>query len=116
MEVIIVLFLILLNGMFAMAEIAVVSSRKSKLQKLANEGNKNAQTALNLAKSPNRFLPTMQIGITLIGVFAGAFGGATVAGSLAQEFQHVPFLAPYSKALSLVVVVSVITFLSLLGE
>ncbi|MBA3724427.1 MAG: HlyC/CorC family transporter [Candidatus Levybacteria bacterium] len=117
MEILIVLFLIILNGVFAMAEIAIVSSRKSKLQQLANEGNKNALAALELAKSPNRFLSTVQIGITLIGIFAGAFGGATIAENLATQFSQVPQVAPFSDALALTIVVSIITYLSLIiGE
>ncbi len=117
MEILIVLFLIILNGVFAMAEIAIVSSRKSKLQQLANEGNKNALAALELAKSPNRFLSTVQIGITLIGIFAGAFGGATIAENLAAQFNQIPAIAPFSDALALTIVVSIITYLSLIiGE
>lgn len=117
MEIIIVLLLILLNGMFAMAEIAVVSARKAKLQKQAQDGNKNAQIALDLAKSPNRFLSTVQIGITLVGIFAGAFGGATIAESLAKQLATISVLAPYSDALALTIVVSLITYFSLvIGE
>jgi putative hemolysin len=117
MEIIIVLLLIVLNGAFAMSEIAIVSARKSKLQKQAQEGNKNAQVALDLAKSPNRFLSTVQIGITLIGIFAGAFGGATIADSLAKQLTTIPVIAPYSEAVALTIVVSVITYLSLvIGE
>lgn len=117
MEIIIVFLLIILNGVFAMAEIAIVSARKSKLLHLANEGNKNAQTALDLANNPNRFLSTVQIGITLVGIFAGAFGGATIAESLSKELSSVPFLNPYSDALGLAIVVISITYLSLIvGE
>ena len=117
MEISIVLLLIILNGIFAMSEIAIVSVRKTKLQKKAQEGNKQAQIALELAKSPNRFLSTVQIGITLVGIFTGAFGGATIAESLAVQFATVPFLAPYSGAIALTLVVSVITYLSLvIGE
>jgi putative hemolysin len=116
MEIIIVLLLIILNGILAMAEIAIVSSRKSKLQQQANEGNKNAEVALNLAKSPDVFIPTVQIGITLVGIFAGVFGGATIADSLGKEFHKIPIFAPYSTAIALIIVVSFITFLSLLGE
>jgi putative hemolysin len=117
MEIIIVLLLILLNGIFAMSEIAIVFARKAKLQKQAQEGNKNAQAALELAKAPNRFLSTVQIGITLVGIFAGAFGGATIAESLAKQFVTIPLIAPYSEAIALTIVVSVITYLSLvIGE
>ncbi len=117
MEILIVIFLIILNGIFAMAEIAIVSSRKSKLQHLANEGSKRAQAALELSKNPNRFLSTVQIGITLIGIFAGAFGGATIAESLSEQLKNIPSIAQYSDAVALGIVVTVITYLSLIiGE
>ncbi len=117
MEIIIILLLILLNGIFAMVEIAVVSARKSRLQQLALEGDKNAQAVLDLKNSPNRFLSTVQIGITLIGILAGAFGGATIAESLAAYFKTIPYLAAYNQALGIALVVAVITYLSLIiGE
>ncbi len=117
MEIIIILALILLNGIFAMVEIAVISARKSRLQHLANEGNKNAQAVLDLKNSPNRFLSTVQIGITLIGILAGAFGGATIAENLASYFETISSLVPYSQALGIAIVVAVITYLSLIiGE
>jgi putative hemolysin len=117
MEVIIVILLILLNGVFAMSEIAVVSSRKVKLQKLVNEGDKHAKAALELAKSPNRFLSTIQIGITTIGIFAGAFGGTTIAEPLASQLATIPFLNQNSELIALIIVVSCITYLSLvIGE
>lgn len=117
MEIIIVLLLILLNGIFAMSEIAIVSSRKAKLQKLANEGSKSALAALELSKSPNRFLSTVQIGITMVGIFAGAFGGATIADLLAKQLANIPLLSPNSGIIALTIVVSVITYLSLVvGE
>src|SRR3989344_8065008 len=117
MEIIIILLLILLNGIFAMAEIAIVSSRKSKLKQLAQSGDKNAQAALELAQSPNRFLSTVQIGITFIGIFAGAFGGETIAKSLSNELKTIAFIAPYSEELALFLVVALITYLSLIiGE
>lgn len=117
MEILIVLLLILLNGVFAMAEIAIVSSRKSKLKQLASSGNNNASEALKLSEHPNRFLSTVQIGITLVGIFAGAFGGATIAQSLSQTLKNVAFIGSYSDLIALVVVVSLITFFSLiLGE
>lgn len=117
MEIIIVLLLIFLNGIFAMSEIAVVSSRKAKLQKMVNDGSKSAQAALELAKLPNRFLSTVQIGITLVGIFAGAFGGATIADSLSGKLSKYPFLDPNSDVIALTIVVTVITYLSLvIGE
>jgi putative hemolysin len=117
LEIIIVLFLILLNGFFAMSETAILASRKARLQQRANEGDGKARQALNLAEHPNRFLPTVQIGITLIGVLTGAVGGAVFADPLAVEMDKVPALLPYSHSASLAIVVILITFLSMLiGE
>jgi len=116
-EILIVLLLIILNGLFAMAEIAVVAARKSKLQKLSAEGDTKAKAVLEIISSPSRFLSTVQIGITLVGIFAGAFGGAKIAGPLAESFSEISLIAPYSEFLALAIVVSVITYLSLiLGE
>ncbi len=117
MEILIVLVLIILNGVFAMAEIAIVSSRKSKLQQLSQDGDIQARKALEIANNPSRFLSTVQIGITLVGIFAGAFGGATIASSLSDQLSVFPLLDPYSNVLSLAIVVGVITYLSLIiGE
>jgi putative hemolysin len=116
-EILIVLLLILANGLFAMSEMAIVSSRKVRLQQLANTGNQKAQTALELANTPNRFLSTVQVGITLIGILAGAFGGATLAEKLAVELSQIPILDPYSDVIALAVVVGLIAYLSLIfGE
>ncbi len=117
MEILFILSLIVLNGIFAMAEIAIVTARKSRLQHKANEGDKNAKIALDLANNPNRLLSTIQIGITSIGIFAGVFGGATIAESLSKQFDVLPFLNPYSNALAFTIVVVVITYLTLvIGE
>ncbi len=100
-----------------MAEIAIISARRSKLAQQANEGSKNAQIALDTAKAPSRFLSTVQIGITFIGIFAGAFGGETIAESLSSELKNISYLAPYSDGIALFLVVAVITYLSLIiGE
>lgn len=116
-EIGLILFLLLLNGLFAMAEIAVVSARKARLQQRADEGDVRALDALRLAQDPDDFLSTVQIGITLIGILAGAFGGATVARYLADVLAAVPVLAPYSSGLALALVVVAITYLSLvIGE
>ncbi len=116
-EILIVLLLILVNGIFAMAEIAVVSARKTRLQQQAEEGDKKAQAALELANAPNQFLSTIQIGITLMGIVAGAFGGATIAEELAGTLQKVPLLVPYGEAIGMAVVVLAITYLTLVvGE
>lgn len=113
----ILLGLILANGFFAMSEIAMVSVRRERLRMRAEKGDPRAKAALELAESPNRFLSTVQIGITLIGVVAGVFGGATLAEDLAGWFAKLPVLQPYSQQLALVIVVGAITFLSLVvGE
>jgi len=116
-EVVVILLLVVTNGVFAMAEIAVVSAKKARLRRLADQGNGKARTALELAEAPNRFLSTVQIGITLVGIFAGAFGGATLASELAKWFGQVSFLAHYADEIGLGIVVVVITYFSLvLGE
>ena len=116
-EILILVLLILTNGLFSLAEMAVVSARKVRLQQRAGEGNRAAKTALSLAAQPTRFLSTVQIGITLIGILSGAFGGATVAETLTAYFAQFPTLAPYSEAIAVGIVVTVITYFSLvLGE
>ncbi|WP_322806712.1 hemolysin family protein [Thermanaerothrix sp.] len=117
LEILIIFLLILLNGFFAMSEMALVSARKVRLQQQAEEGEKGAKTALTLTESPNQFLSTIQIGITLIGILAGALGGATLSGDLAHWLARWPALAPYSQALALAIVVLLTTYFSLvLGE
>lgn len=116
-EIVVVLLLILANGVFAMSEIAIVSARKARLQQWANQGDQKAGVALELANAPNRFLSTVQVGITLIGIFAGAFGGATLASKLETQLVRFPILEPYRAAIALLLVVVTITYLSLiLGE
>jgi putative hemolysin len=116
-EIIFIILLIFANGVFALAEVAVVASRKARLQQRAQEGDSQARAALELVESPNRFLATVQIGITLVGIFAGAFGGATLSKSLAVSLRSVPTLAPYADSLALGLVVLAITYLSLvIGE
>jgi putative hemolysin len=116
-EGLVIFLLIIINGIFAMSEIAVLSARKSRLQQLAEAGDTQARAALELANAPNQFLSTIQVGITLIGVLAGAFGGATIAKQLAAWLGEIPPLAPYSHALSLAFVVAITTYLSLIvGE
>jgi putative hemolysin len=116
-QIAIILLLLVANGLFAMAEIAVVSAKKGRLRNMAERGNAGAQAALELAESPNRFLATVQVGITLVGIFAGAFGGATLAAQLAVPLAKVEFAAPYANQIAFVVVVVIITYFSLvLGE
>lgn len=116
-EIAILFLLLIANGVFAMAEIAVVSSKKARLRRLADQGNGRAKVALELAESPNRFLSTVQIGITLVGIFAGAFGGATLAAKLTGPIAQIEFLAPYADKIAFGLVVAVITYFSLvMGE
>ncbi len=116
-EILIILVLIIANGVFSMSEMAIVSARKVRLQQLANQGDVKAQAALKLAESPNQFFSTIQIGITLIGILTGAFGGATIAEKLAVYVKLIPFLAAYSQPVSFGLVVLIITYLSLIvGE
>jgi putative hemolysin len=117
LEILILLALILINGLLAMSEIAVVSARKARLQQLSNQGDAKARAALDLANHPADFLSTVQIGITLVGILAGAFGGATIAENIAARLESIPRLAPYSEAIGVFLVVLVITYFSLvLGE
>jgi len=117
LEILIILLLVIANGILAMAEIAVVSSRKVRLRKLANEGNRRARSALKLAGDPNQFLATVQIGITLVGILAGAFGGATIAEELGIFLNSFPILAPYGEVVGVGLVVLALTYLSLvIGE
>lgn len=117
LEMALILLLIVANGMFSGSEIAVVSARKVRLEQLVERGDRKAREALRLANAPNNFLATVQIGITLIGILSGAVGGATIAQRLRPLFEDIPALQPYSEGISVVIVVSAITFLSLvIGE
>jgi magnesium and cobalt exporter, CNNM family len=116
-ELVIIIVLIILNGVFAMSETAFVSARKVRLQQWANEGNTKALAALEMANAPNRLLSTVQLGITLIGIVAGAFGGATIAQGLAVYLRAIPWLSAYSDAIAFTSVVIIITYLSMvIGE
>ena len=117
LEVLFILLLLIANGVFAMSEMAIVSARKVRLQHRANGGDDKARAALALANAPNQFLSTVQVGITLIGILAGALGGATIAETLAALLKRIALLAPYSEAMGLSLVVIGITYLSLIiGE
>jgi len=116
-EILVIFILIILNGLLALSELALVSARKTRLEQLAKEGNSKAKIALELVNTPEGFLSAIQIGITFIGVLAGAFGGATVAELLAQHFQTFPLLSVYSETISVAIVVVCITYLSVvIGE
>lgn len=116
-DILLVLVLVLLNGVFAMSEIAIVSSRRVRLLQMAEDGRTGAQYALQLAAEPTRFLSSVQVGITSIGILNGAIGEAAVASRLRASFEEVPALAPYADTLALVVMVVGLTYVSLiLGE
>jgi putative hemolysin len=116
MELLIIFILILINGLFAMTEAAVIASRKARLQQQIDKGSEGAKAALDLVENPNRFLSTVQIGITLIGIFSGALGGATIASSIAGALRDTP-LADYADAIGFGLVVVLTTYLSLIfGE
>jgi len=116
-QISIIFLFALLNGVLAMSEIAVVSARRTRLQQTAKKGDKGAQTALELATHSTQFLSTIQIGITLIGIFAGAIGEATLARALAAALSNIPLLAPYAKVIGSTIVVLGVTYVTLvIGE
>lgn len=116
-ELVLLLVLFLLNGAFAMSEIAVVSARRARLAQLADSGNKGARQALALAANPTRFLSSVQVGITTIGILTGALGEAALAVHLREPLRRVSVLAPHADVLALVLVVSGLTYVSLIvGE
>lgn len=116
-EIFIILGLILLNGVFAMSEIALVSARKARLESQANKGDKRAKEALKLANNPDTFISTTQIGITLIGILTGIFSGEHIKDSIVSFLNRFPSLQPYSGPIGTVIVVIIITYVSLiLGE
>jgi putative hemolysin len=116
-EIAFIVVLVITNGALSMAEIAILSARKIRLQRRAKDGDLKARAALDLAGKPTDFLATVQIGITLVGVLAGAFSGATIAEQIAAWVGQSPLLAPYSEAIGVGIVVVIVTYLTLvLGE
>jgi putative hemolysin len=116
-EILVILLLMIANGLFSMSEMAIVSVRRARLQELVEQGDAKALAALELANSPNRFLSTVQVGISLIGVLTGAFGGATLSNTLAPYIAMIPALAGSSQPIAFGIVVVIITYLSLIiGE
>jgi putative hemolysin len=116
-EILLIVLLLIVNGVFAMSEMAVISARKARLQQWAKDGSTKAGAALELARAPGHFLSTIQIAITLVGILAGAIGGTTLAQKLSDSLNLVPLLAPYSEALGLGTVVISISYFSLvIGE
>lgn len=117
MEILIILFLILLNGIFAMSEIAMVSSRKSRLETAARKGDKAAKKALELSRNPGKFLSTVQIGITLIGILTGIYSGEKIEDDLISYLNQFEWLINYSETIAVSIIVITLTFFSLvLGE
>jgi putative hemolysin len=117
LELAIVLGLILLNGFFAMAEMAIVSSRRIRLQQMAEHGSRGAAAALGLADNPSRFLSGVQVGITLIGILSGAYGGATLGARLGTVLDQIPLIHPRGQEVAVALVVVAITVLALIvGE
>lgn len=117
LELAILFLLFLVNGLFAMAELAIVSARRERLQVLADDGSRGAVVALRMAHDPTNLLSTVQVGITLIGILAGAFGGATLSDELSNLIASLPVIGQYSEVVALTLVVSLITFFSVVvGE
>lgn len=117
MEIVIIFLLILLNGIFSMSEIALISARKNRLETAAKKGNTSAKTALDLANSPNKFLSTVQIGITLIGILTGIYSGDKITTDVEAFFATYSITYPYAHSLAVGVVVVILTFFSLVfGE
>ena len=116
-EIVVIAALILFNALLSMSEAAMVTSRKARLQQMANDGDQASKTVLGLLEDPNVILSTVQIGITLVGVLAGAVGGATLSEALAVQLAKIPILEPYSHSLAIGIVVITITTLTIwLGE
>ncbi|HEX9952302.1 MAG TPA: hemolysin family protein [Rubricoccaceae bacterium] len=116
-QALLIFALIVLNGVFSMSELAVVSSKKARLRQRADEGDRGARAAAELAEDPNTFLATVQVGISLVGIFAGAYGGNRLAAPLADALAGAPVVGPYAEGLALALVVLAITYLSLVvGE
>ncbi|MGV3540292.1 MAG: hemolysin family protein [Rufibacter sp.] len=117
MEILILIVLTLLNGFFALSEISIISVRKDRMKRKAQEGSKSAQTVLDLLAEPEDFLSAVQVGITLIGVVLGAYGGAALSDDMRGVLVQVAFLAPYADTLSIIIVVGLITYFSIvIGE
>lgn len=117
MEIIIIFILTLLNGFFAISEVSIISVRKTSIEEKAKKGSKNAKILLKLIQEPEGFLSAVQVGITLIGIISGAYGGAALSDDMREVLSKVPFLAPYADTLSIVVVIGSITYFSIvIGE
>ena len=117
LELTLIFFLRVANGVFSMTELAVIAARKSRLRQRAERGDAGARAALELAESPNTFLSTVQVGITLVGVLAAAFSGATMTEKLAGPLREVAWLSPYADKVAFALVVTALTYFTLvIGE
>src|SRR6185436_2665661 len=117
MEIFILLGLILINGLFVMSEIALVSARKGRLESMAAKGDDRAKRALDLSNTPEVFLSAAQIGITLIAILTGVYSGERFSVYLIPFFKNISFLSAYAETISITIVVIIVTFLSILfGE
>eukprot|EP01034_Spumella_vulgaris_P013944 gene13944-17814_t len=116
-EFFVIFVLLLINAFFALSEMAIVSASKPLLRQMAKQGNLRAEAALKLAEDPGKFLSTVQVGITLVGTLAGAYGGATIAAKFAPFFDSIAWINPYGHPVAVAIVVTLITFLSVvIGE
>ncbi|OOG67209.1 Magnesium and cobalt efflux protein CorC [Ensifer sp. M14] len=116
-EFFVIFVLLLINAFFALSEMAIVSASKPLLRQMAKQGNLRADAALKLAEDPGKFLSTVQVGITLVGTLAGAYGGATIAAKFAPFFDSIAWINPYGHPVAVAIVVTLITFLSVvIGE
>lgn len=117
MEIIVLIILTLLNSFFALSEISIISVKKSRIAQKAKEGSKNAGIILQLLKEPEDFLSAVQVGITLIGIVSGAYGGAALSDDVQPYISQIGFLAPYAQEVSIVIVIALITYFSIvIGE
>src|SRR6476620_4606734 len=117
MEILILLGLIILNGLFVMSEIALVSARKPRLETMAEKGDMKAAAALKLSNTPEMFLSAAQIGITLIAILTGVYSGERFAGALQPSIEKIELLKPYAGTISITIIVVIVTFLSIIfGE
>ncbi|KQY26740.1 hemolysin family protein [Rhizobium sp. Root482] len=116
-ELIVIFVLLLINAFFALSEMAIVSASRPLLRQMAKQGNSRAELALRLAEDPGKFLSTVQVGITLVGTLAGAYGGATIAAKIAPTLDTIEWINPYGSTVAVAVVVTLITYLSVvIGE
>jgi putative hemolysin len=116
-ELLVIFLLLLINAFFALSEMAIVSASKPLLRQMVKQGNPRAEVALKLAEDPGKFLSTVQVGITLVGILAGAYGGATIAAKIAPSLNEVAWINPYGNTVAVALVVTLITFLSVVvGE